>query len=101
MTSREKIKGNGFEREVVKKAIEYDPKAERARGSDGRSLGRPAEVDLVIFDLGWSAKRRARISKYLIPGDGCHGTILREDYGETYALVPMEWLLGLMKENEK
>lgn len=97
MTSKSKIKGNGFEREVVKIASKYDSEAIRARGSDGRSLGRDAEVDLVIFDYGWSAKRRKKISKYLMPGPGCLGTIIREDYGEPFALVPLEWLLELMK----
>ena len=50
MSIKSKIKGNKFERDCVKLAEEYDIPAVRAWGSDGRSLGYDAEVDIIIGD---------------------------------------------------
>ena len=48
MSHPSKIKGNKFERDVVKKAELFEIDGKRAWASDGRSLGLDPEVDVVI-----------------------------------------------------
>ena len=45
MASKSKIKGNTYERELVNYFIDQGFVSERARGSDGRSLGMDEDVD--------------------------------------------------------
>ena len=72
MPSKSKIKGNGFEREIVKIFNDNGIKAVRAYGSDGRSLGLTEDVDILIReftkdikDYKIQAKRRAALPRYL------------------------------------
>ena len=51
MPNKSKIKGNGFEREVVSIAKEKGFEAERAFASDGRYFGEDSEVDVKINEF--------------------------------------------------
>lgn len=86
MTAKNKRRGNDFEREVVKTARAFGLDAERAWASDGRSLGRPAGVDVILGGLAYQCKRRRRIAGYLVPADDVDGVIFRQD-GDRQAYV--------------
>jgi len=97
MTSPSKQKGNRFENEVVALAEAYGLKAQRAWGSNGRAMGEHEEVDCKIEEYTVQAKRRKSIAKFL----KCEHTDIvafREDRGDTYALMPMEIFLTLLKK---
>tara|TARA_Y100000592_G_scaffold69020_1_gene107301 strand:- start:4344 stop:4655 length:312 start_codon:yes stop_codon:yes gene_type:complete len=101
MASKSKIKGNAYERELVIffKQRGYD--AERARGSDGRSLGMAEDVDgyFKITPKGkkikFQAKRRRVIPKWLQTGNS-DIVLVREDRGNTQALLDLDLLLKLI-----
>ena len=64
MTHPSKVKGNTFEREVVRLFESYDVACKRAWGSNGQSLGLHEEVDcLAEGDLRIQAKRRKKDSR--------------------------------------
>ena len=97
MTSPSKQKGNRFENEIVALAETYGLKAQRAWGSNGRAMGEHEEVDCKIEEYTVQAKRRKSIAKFL----KCEHTDIvafREDRGDTYALMPMEVFLTLLKK---
>lgn len=92
-----KRKGNAFERELVDYAKGWGFSARRAWGSNGRSLGMHDEVDCVIEDITIQAKRRKTLPKYL----KCEHTDIvafREDRGDAYALMPLEYFMELIKK---
>jgi len=94
MTSPSKQKGNRFENEIVALAEAYGL---RAWGSNGRAMGEHEEVDCKIEEYTVQAKRRKSIAKFL----KCEHTDIvafREDRGDTYALMPMEIFLTLLKK---
>ena len=93
-----KNKGNTAERETVKLAQEHGLTAIRAWGSDGRALGQATTCDVLIDDLPWQVKRRARIAEYVKPPEGTIGTLIREDRGEWLAVIPATLLFKLLKE---
>jgi|TARA_R100001443_G_scaffold7289_2_gene16529 hypothetical protein len=93
MPNRSKQKGNRFERECVGMAKEKDLKAQRAWGSDGRSLGEHEEVDLLINKHKAQCKVRKRIAKWLKPSEEVDIQIVKEDRGEVYVIQKYEdWL---------
>lgn len=93
MTHPSKRKGNGFEREVVKLAQAYGLDAERARGSDGRSLGHAETVDLVVEGYTIQAKRRKAIPKWLAIAPEFDAVVTRPDGGGALIVLPLEdWL---------
>ena len=100
VTHPNKVKGNVFERELVNKAKEMGIEAERSYASDGRALGEVKEVDVVIGGVRIQAKRRKKLPEYLRIDDGVDIVVFREDRGETYALVPFEKILRLIKEGK-
>ena len=96
MPSPSKRKGNAFERELVQLAKGWGFSARRAWGSNGRSLGMHEEVDCVIEEYTVQAKIRKTLPKYL----KCEHTDIvafRENRGDTYALMPMDKFLDLLK----
>jgi len=111
MASKSKDKGNRFERECVNKAQEYDIPAQRAWGSDGRSLGLHAEVDIVIGSSNYKdgnllfhdkmtcqCKVRKRLPSYIFPKTSdvdCH--LIKEDRGDTYIVMRYEDYLSDMR----
>jgi len=102
MPSKSKIKGNGFEREIVKIFNDNGIKAVRAYGSDGRSLGLTEDVDILIReftkdikDYKIQAKRRAELPRYLKLGN-CDAVIIREDREVPLILIPLMDLLAMV-----
>ena len=69
MSSKSKAKGNRFENECCSIAEQSEFSAKRAWGSDGRSLGKSPEVDIIIgykdcyFDI--QCKVRNKIAQYI------------------------------------
>ena len=105
MTHPSKRKGNTYERELVDDAEAVGLEAERAYASDGRSLGEGKECDLLvrgrdemILDaLRIQAKRRKTVANYLEPPDDADITVIRENYGDSLAVVPWDLFLDLLK----
>lgn len=106
MTHASKRKGNRYEREVVEQAEAFGLEAERAYASDGRSLGEAEECDVLIRDpeanvtdaVRIQAKRRKSIAQYLTPPEGADINVVRENYGDSLAVVPLPFLLKLLAE---
>jgi hypothetical protein len=101
MAHPSKRKGDRFEREVVDAASALEGVyAERAWMSDGRSLGEASDVDVIVAGPAGSwklqCKRRKSIAKYLTPPASCDATVIREDYGDALAVVPLPMLLDLL-----
>ena len=91
MTHPSKVKGNTFEREIVRLFESYGIDCKRAWGSNGQSLGLHEEVDcLAQGDLRIQAKRRKKIAKWLKPSEVVDAVVVREDRGETYIIIRLE-----------
>lgn len=101
MPSPSKTKGNAYEREIVNKARELGLHAIRAWGSDGRSLGLHEGVDLVIEGLTVQAKRRKAIADYIRPDENVDMQVIREDRGESYAILRLDDLLQILNNMQK
>ena len=101
MPSPSKTKGNAYEREIVNKARELGLHAIRAWGSDGRSLGLHEGVDLVIEGLTVQAKRRKAIADYSRPDENVDMQVIREDRGESYAILRLDDLLQILNNMQK
>lgn len=99
MTHPSKVKGNGFERELVNQAKDSGLDAKRAWASNGQSLGMHEEVDLLVEGYKIQAKRRKSIAKFLQPTDEVDLVVAREDGATGIAIMTWwEWL-NLIKEN--
>jgi Holliday junction resolvase len=97
-------KGNRFERELVDAFTAAGLRAERAWGSDGRALrtdaGEPctSDVDLLVEgSIRVQGKRRKRVVGYLKPPAGAHVAAIREDRGETLAVLPLALFIRLLR----
>jgi hypothetical protein len=98
MTHPNKQKGNRFERECVDRAKSFDLDAKRSWGSDGRSLGLDAEVDIVVEGYAMQCKIRKQLPKWIVPADGIDAQVIRANRTETYAIIPLPTLLELMRD---
>ncbi len=87
MVHPSKHKGNCFERELVNSAKEDGIEAQRAWGSDGKSLGEHSEVDCLIGGYKVQAKRRKAIAAHLVPSKHVDCVITRPDRGETLVIM--------------
>ena len=88
MTHPSKQKGNRFERLCVDKAQSYGVAAERAWGSNGRSLGMHEEVDVLLEgEVRIQAKCRKKIAKWLKPSVFVDAVTVKENHGDTYILM--------------
>jgi len=99
MPAKNKIRGNALEREVVKMARERGFNAERAWGSDGKSLGEHSEVDVRIRNFNTykiQCKRVKRLAKYLTPSEHVDFQVVREDRGKAMAVIPLDNLLKML-----
>ena len=96
MTHPSKVKGNGYERELVQQAIESGLEAKRAWGSNGQSLGMHEEVDLVIDGKKIQAKRRKKIADFLQPSEHVDAVAVRQDYSETLIIITYWEYLDLL-----
>lgn len=95
-----KRKGDRYERELVNEALVHGLYADRARGSDGRALGKVKEVDIVIQGMRLQAKRRKKLPKYLALNEGVDGAIFREDNGSTFVLLRWNDLLDKLAKGD-
>jgi len=97
MSNPSKAKGNGFEREVVQAAQTAGLTAQRAWCSDGRSLGVSKDTDVLIGGrIRVQCKRRAQLPEWIKPGEGVDATVVREDRGTAYVVVPLDTCLRLL-----
>ena len=101
MTHPNKRRGNNWEREIVNCAQEMGLDAKRAYGSDGRSLGQEADVDLLVSGKKVQAKVRARIPSYLKVPDSCDATAFKETRGQRWVLLRLEDWLEMVKSTNK
>ena len=91
MAHPSKVKGNAFEREVVRLFESYKVGCKRAWGSNGQSLGLHEEVDcLAEGDLRIQAKRRKKIAEWLKPSVFVDAVVVREDRGKSYIIIRLE-----------
>jgi len=104
MSHPSKIKGNKFERDVVKQAELFEIDGKRAWASDGRSLGLDAEVDVVIGNKEYNdemhvqCKIRKRLPEYIFPkNDAIDSHVIRENRGEAYIVLRYDDYLAEMR----
>jgi len=91
MAHPSKVKGNTFEREVVRLFESYDIGCKRAWGSNGQALGLHEEVDcLAEGDLRIQAKRRKKIAEWLKPSVFVDAVVVREDRGKSYIILRLD-----------
>ena len=88
-----KAKGTSYENELVKKLKKAGfENVKRAWGSDGRSMGEAADVDILADSVKIQAKRRKTIPKWLSLGN-CDVVMYREDRGITFVAMTFdEWV---------
>ena len=97
MPSKNKARGNQLEREIVKMAQEQGLEAQRAWGSDGRSMGLDEAVDCVVEGYEIQAKRRKKIADFLKIPDCCQMVVFREDGRKNHrVLMELDLLFGLL-----
>jgi len=107
MAHRNAERAKEHEREVVHEAEARGLDAERAWGSDGRSLGETEETDVLLrhpeATLGdftrVQCKRRKSIAQYLTCEDA-DIVVVREDYQDNLAVVPLSHYLDLLRHAE-
>jgi len=100
MTSPSKVKGSQYEREIVNQAKELELEAVRAYASNGKSLGKCEQVDLIIAGVTVQAKRRAKLASYMKIPANVDVVVMREDRGESLAVIPFRKLLQLIKDGK-
>jgi hypothetical protein len=95
------LKGNKFERDIVKAVELHDIKAVRAWGSNGASIGQHPEVDLLIDDdIKVQAKVRKALPKWIKPSEHVDIQVIKEDRGKMYVVQELnDWLVD-KKENK-
>lgn len=97
MTSTSKAKGNRFERELVNKAKEYGLDAKRAYASNGLSLGKTEDVDILLEDKCYQAKCRKVIGDLYKPGKNVFAQVFKEDRGEIFVMLRFDDYLQMLK----
>jgi len=99
MPNKSKEKGSRFERKLVDDFKSFGFRAVRAWGSNGRSLGLPEEVDLLVEGkVKVQAKCRKQIPKFHGMTDNVDMVAFKEDRGETYFMIRAVDYLKEMKE---
>jgi len=101
MSSKSKQKGSAFEHEVVQQAVAQGVYAKRAWGSNGASLGCHEEVDVLLGTFRVQCKRRAKLSAVARPSEHVDIQLIREDRGDTFAILPYSLLLKLLNPDHE
>jgi len=97
-----RTKGFGYEREVVNQIKQAGLDARRMFGSDGRSSGLSADTDIYVDGrYSFQLERTKTIRAKYRPTDGTVGSIFREDKGESFALIRLDFLIELLKSNRE
>jgi len=97
MPSSSKAKGNRFERLVVNIAKEAGFTAERAYGSNGKSLGEAEDVDCLVGGYKVQCKTRKRIASWIKVPESCDVTAVKEDRGDTFIVMRYNDWLDILK----
>ena len=88
MPNKSKEKGNRFERQLVMLFESFKFRAVRAWGSNGKSLGLPEEVDILVEgETKVQAKCRKQIPQFLGMTEKVEIVAFKEDRGETYLMI--------------
>jgi hypothetical protein len=114
MTSKSKVKGNNFEREIVKTFTENGLQAKRAWASNGESMGQHKEVDVLMTyklnggfitsklkpgdftpyttnaDLKIQCKRKKQLPEWLGFSEHVDSVCFKEDRGDKYIMFRLE-----------
>ena len=100
MTNKSKLKGNKFERDIVKAVELHDIKAVRAWGSNGASIGQHPEVDLLIDnEIKVQAKVRKALPKWIKPSEHVDIQVIKEDRGKMYVVQELnDWILNIKEK---
>lgn len=114
MTSKSRVKGFGFEREIVNQFKEAGFDAKRAFGSNGKTLGEAEDVDVIVSrpadkvnntvntklffkPLRIQTKRRKKFPKSLIGlSDTVDASIIRADQEESFIIMRLEDFINLL-----
>ena len=103
MSSKERVKGNRVEREVVSELVGANIKSQRAWGSDGRSLGFHSEVDCIALindkDFRIQVKARKSIGKLYQPDTDkvdCH--VVKMDRRKPVIIMELEKFIEIYKD---
>lgn len=91
-------RGFEYERELVHYFEDKGHDAQRAWGSNGRSLGCAETVDVVANGCRIQAKRVKSLSKRLSIPDGADVVIFREDHGKSYVLLHLDDFAEMIKD---
>ena len=104
MPSKNKARGNRFERLVISRAKNAGFEAERAWGSDGKSLGLTHDVDGIIKtkEKTWKLqmKKRKRLASYVKPSENVDVQVIGEDREEPLVVVPLNEFLKLIEDKQ-
>tara|TARA_R100000773_G_C4179971_1_gene90113 strand:- start:62 stop:367 length:306 start_codon:yes stop_codon:yes gene_type:complete len=100
MPNKSKLKGNKFERDIVKAVELHDIKAVRAWGSNGASIGQHPEVDLLIDnEIKVQAKVRKALPKWIKPSEHVDIQVIKEDRGKMYVVQELnDWLVDKKRD---
>lgn len=97
-----KQKGNGYERELVNQARSFGLDAQRAWGSNGKSLGLHEEVDLVVSGKKIQAKRKKQLLKGLNDMidllNNTDAVVFRQDNSVSHVIITWENYLQLVSD---
>ena len=97
-------KGKFYEWQLVQKFKDKGMQAERAWNSDGKSLGKHHEVDILVQHEGREyliqAKRRKKISTFLTPSKEVDFHIMKGDRESDIVAMSLPTLFRLL-ENQK
>ena len=93
-----RVKGFGFEREVVQDFKAAGLSARRFWGSDGRSAGFPEIADVQAEEKLYQLKRLKKLPVLLNIPENIDGMICREDNRGAVAVVQLPYLISILKE---
>lgn len=97
-----KAKGNRLERLVVKTLQELGLHATRCWGSDGRSMGLPEEVDVVLdsndLRITLQVKSRKKLGKLVKPNtEVVDCQVIKEDRGNIFFVMEINKFVEILK----
>lgn len=97
-----KAKGNRLERQVVQTLREFGLHATRCWGSDGRSMGLPEEVDVVLdsndLRITLQVKARKKLGKVVRPNtEVVDCQVIKEDRGDIFFVMNISKFVEILK----
>jgi hypothetical protein len=101
MSHPNKVKGTGYEREIVKVAQSLGLSSKRAWGSNGESLGCSKETDVLIEGAKIQCKRHKKLPDWLDFGGNVDAVMFRENNGATYVMLPLTTYLNFLLDSKQ